>query len=244
MDTTQQFAGGLALITGASRGIGAATAERFASMGMEVLLTGRSGDALAAQADRINSAGGTAHYRAADLSNPEGVTTLIDTVRNEFGRLDILVNNAGIAEPCPLTGTSLDAWERHMAVNVRAPFLLSTRLVDLLEKSTNPVIVNLGSVVSHKGYPLQGAYTAGKHALLGFSKVLAKELHARNIRVHMVSPGGVSTEMIREIRPDLEPSDLMTPEDVAETIVFLVCMRGNAVIDEVVLRRSKTEPWS
>ncbi len=243
MNSKQELTGQLALITGASRGIGAAIAERLAAAGAEVLLTGRSERALEALVERIRVAGGMAAYRVTDFGDPDAVAALIETVRAEYGRLDVLVNNAGIAESIALTETSLEAWDRHMAVNVRAPFMLSTRLVDLLERSTNPVIVNIGSVVSYKGYPNQGAYTASKHAVLGLSKVLAKELHSRNIRVHTVSPGGVSTDMIREVRPDIDPSDLMAPEEIAETILFLVLMRGNAVIDEVVLRRRKSEPW-
>lgn len=139
--------------------------------------------------------------------------------------------------------TTPELWDRHMAINARAPFLVSTQLVDLLERSHDGIIVNIGSVVDHKGYVNQGAYTASKHALSGLTKVLAKELQPRGIRVHLLSPGGVSTEMVREMRPDIDPEKLITPEEVARTVLFLITMGGNAFVDEIRLRRRDSEPW-
>jgi NAD(P)-dependent dehydrogenase (short-subunit alcohol dehydrogenase family) len=98
-------------------------------------------------------------------------------------------------------------------------------------------------VVSVRSYANQAAYGASKHALLGMSKALAKELQADGIRVHVVCPGGVDTGMIGDARPDLDRAALITPEEVAEVVVFLVTRRGNAVIDQIDIRRSAASPW-
>jgi 3-oxoacyl-[acyl-carrier protein] reductase len=103
--------------------------------------------------------------------------------------------------------------------------------------------VNIASVVAVKGYVNQGAYTASKHALLGFTKVLARELHREGIRVHVISPGGVATDLIPSMRPDIPPETLIQPEEIAEIVWFLLSHRGNAVIDEVNVRRISNEPW-
>lgn len=232
-----------ALVTGAGRGIGEAVATMLATAGAEVMITARSEARLRSVSDSISSRGGTAHVVPADLTNNAHIERLAAEVRRRFEHLDILVNNAGIAESYSLLDTTAETWDRHMAINARAPFLLSTQLVDVLERSRDGVIVNIGSVVDHKGYVNQGAYTASKHALSGFTKVLAKELHPRGIRVHLLSPGGVSTEMIREVRPDIDPERLMTPQAVARSILFLVTMGGNAIADEIRLRRRDSEPW-
>ena len=107
-----------------------------------------------------------------------------------------------------------------MAVNVRAPLLLVNAALPWLEKSKHAAVVNICSVVAEKGYETQGAYTASKHALLGYSKVLAKELFDKDIRVHALLPGGVGTELIRETRPDLNMDDLSTPQEIADIIIF------------------------
>lgn len=232
-----------ALVTGAARGIGEAVATTLATAGAEVMLTARSETRLQSVADTIASHGGRAYVVPADLTNYADVEYLTARVRRQFGHLDILVNNAGIAESSSLLETTPETWDHHMAVNARAPFLLSTQLVDVLERSRDGVIVNIGSVVDHKGYVNQGAYTASKHALSGFTKVLAKELQPRGIRVHLLSPGGVSTEMVREMRPDINPARLMTPQAVASSILFLITMGGNALADEIRLRRRDSEPW-
>ena len=99
-------------------------------------------------------------------------------------------------------------------------------------------------MVAHNGYPLQSAYTASKHALLGFSKSIAAELYNQGIRVHVISPGGVYTDMIKTARPDLTGEDMIMPEDIAETVLFLLKNRTNAVIDEIRLHRAAKEPFA
>ena len=130
-----------------------------------------------------------------------------------------------------------------MAVNARAPFLLSKEAIPYLKRSDMATIINISSVVGVKGYINQGAYTASKHALMGLTKVLAQEVFQDGIRVHVISPGGVATSMVELTRPDIDPSTLISPEEIAEIVLFLLTHRGNAVIDEINVRRSANPPW-
>jgi 3-oxoacyl-[acyl-carrier protein] reductase len=131
-----------------------------------------------------------------------------------------------------------------MAVNVRGPFLVCREALRHLRRHTPSYIVNISSAVGVKGYPNQSAYGASKHALLGLSKALAREVHADGIRVHVLCPGGVDTSFIGDARPDLDRSVLMKPEEIADTVLFLVTRRGNAVIDEIQLHRQAATPWA
>jgi len=236
--------GRVVLVSGASGGIGAAIAAAFAARGASLMLTGRSQERLDEVAEDLRQRFAVmVNTVRADLADPAAPARVIDALRAAYNRLDILVNNAGVALPGPLCRTSVEQWDLHMAVNARAPMLLSSQALELLQQSDDAVIVNIGSVVAHKGYAGQGAYSASKHALLGLTRVLAKELQQLGVRVHLVSPGGVATPMISEMRPDIDVSELMQPEDVAEAVVFVALARGNALVDEIELRRRSSEPW-
>jgi 3-oxoacyl-[acyl-carrier protein] reductase len=178
-----------------------------------------------------------------DLKDPKVPKIIIEKVIEYFGGLDILINNAGIALAKPIIETTEEEWDEIMAVNAKAPFLLCKYAIPYLKKSEMPTIINISSVVGTKGYVNQGAYTASKHALMGFTKVLAQEVHDDGIRVHVISPGGVATDLVTIMRPDLDPSTLIKPEEIAEIVVFLLKFRGNAVIDEINVRREKNPPW-
>jgi 3-oxoacyl-[acyl-carrier protein] reductase len=235
--------GRVALVTGAGRGIGRAVALALAAHGARVALAARSEAELAKVRREILAGGGEAAAFTADLEDPEAPGKLVAAVAQALGGLDILVNNAGSALGRRLAETTAGEWDRLMAVNARAPFLLCREALPLLSKSGRGRIINISSVVGYKGYVNQGAYTASKHALAGFTKVLAQEVMADGIRVHLVSPGGVDTELASRMRPDLDRSGLTTPAEIAETILFLLCQEGNAVIDEVNIRRPGKSPW-
>jgi NADP-dependent 3-hydroxy acid dehydrogenase YdfG len=104
-------------------------------------------------------------------------------------------------------------------------------------------IVNISSVVGVKGYPLQSAYTASKHALRGMSIALAEELRGSAVRVHVICPGGVDTEMAGRVRPDIDKTELIGPSEIAELVLYLVAHEGNAVVDEIHVRRVTSRPW-
>ena len=235
--------GRVALITGASRGIGRAIALLLGQNGVNLAVNARSEEALTVLKEDLSSYGIDILLCPGDLQDPLVPSIIIKRVINHFGRLDILINNAGIALAKPLIETTIEEWDALMAVNARAPFLLSKEAVPYLKRSDIATIINISSVVGVKGYINQGAYTASKHALMGFTKVLAQEVFLDGIRVHVISPGGVATGMVELTRPDIDPSTLISPEEIAEIVLFLLTHRGNAVIDEINVRRSATPPW-
>ena len=246
---SHRLTGDVALVTGAGRGIGRAIAKALAYEGATVVLAARTVTELESVKAEIESAAGCACCGCrkalvvpADVADEASIGDLVGTVRDEFGRLDVIVNNAGFALRHTLAETTTEEWDRVMAVNVRGPFLVCREAMPLLKESGG-CIVNIASVVGIKGYAGQTAYTASKHALMGMTKALAQEVQADGVRVHAVCPGGVATEMVAKTRPDLNPDVLMAPEDIADIVVFLVTRTGNAVIDEVHVRRAVSDPW-
>ncbi|MDK2896002.1 MAG: hypothetical protein PWP04_122 [Candidatus Atribacteria bacterium] len=236
--------GKVALITGASRGIGRAIAQTLAQKGLKLALNARSLDQLKEVKATLTTGEEEAVLCPGDLGDSATPIAVVKKVIDYFGQLDVLINNAGVALAKPLADTTLEEWDEQMAVNARAPFLLCREAIPYLKKSEVATIVNLSSVVGTKGYINQGAYTASKHALMGLTKVLARELHSEGIRVHVVAPGGVATDLISTMRPDLKANDLIHPQEIADIVWFLLSRRrGKAVIDEINVRRASNQPW-
>jgi 3-oxoacyl-[acyl-carrier protein] reductase len=235
--------GKVAVVTGGSRGIGRAIAVALGREGAAVVLAARSAATLAEAAELVRRAGGRAEPVVTELAEEESIRNLVRVVQEKFGRLDILVNNAGITHSAQLQETRTEDLDRCWTINARAPFLLCREALPLLRQAPAASIVNISSVVGVKGYPLQSAYTASKHALRGMSIALAEELRGTNIRVHVICPGGVDTDMVGSVRPDIKKEDLIGPDEIAELVLYLVTHRGNAVVDELHLRRATAAPW-
>ncbi|MCC7556996.1 MAG: SDR family oxidoreductase [Methanoculleus marisnigri] len=233
----------IAIVTGASRGIERAIAVALGGEGATVVLSGRVESDLAETVLRVQAAGGVSQIVTTELAEEPSIQSLVATTSKSFGRLDILVNNAGITHSAPLEQTRTEDLDRCWAVNARAPFLLCREALPLLRQAERATIVNISSVVGVKGYPLQSAYTASKHALRGMSIALAEELRGSNVRVHVICPGGVDTEMVSRVRPDIDKGDLIGPDEIAELVLYLVTHRGNAVVDELHVRRATASPW-
>lgn len=235
--------GKIAIITGASRGIGREIAMMLARNGVHMLLCGTDIEALEElkrEAERKNVRALTFAGNLAEAGTPGQIIKAAD---ENFGRIDILINNAGVAIPKPFYDTTAEEWDLHMAVNARAPFLLCREALPYLRLSNGAAIINISSVVGTKGYVNQAAYSASKHALMGFSKVLAQEVHKDGIRVHVISPGGVATDMVTKMRPDIDTEELISPRDIADIAEFLLVHRSNAVIDEIGVHRATNQPW-
>ncbi|MCL5269489.1 MAG: SDR family oxidoreductase [bacterium] len=237
------LAGQMAIVTGASRGIGRAIALSLARAGAAVALAARSAGALERLANDIEAQGGRAVAIPTDLTRDSDLPALVETVVTELGGLSILVNNAGMGVYGAVEHTTNAQWDAIMTVNARAPFILCREAIPHLRASGRGTIVNLSSVVGVKGYINQGAYTASKHALMGLSKVLAQEVQADGIRVHTICPGAVDTDMATQARPDLDRACVIRPAEIAEIVLFLLTHRGNAVIDDVHVRRASGAPW-
>jgi len=240
---TKQLASKVAIVTGASRGIGRAISVALAQEAATVILAARSIRKLQETADQVTEAGGKAEIVVTELTEEESIKNLVEITNKKFSRLDILVNNAGVTHSAKLEQTTTEDWERCMQVNARAPFILCREALGLLRKSEAGYIINIASVVGVKGYPLQSAYTSSKHALRGMTISLAEELKGSNIRVHLLCPGGVDTELVEKVRPDIKKDELMQPEEIAELVLYLATHKGNAVIDELHIRRATSTPW-
>jgi NAD(P)-dependent dehydrogenase (short-subunit alcohol dehydrogenase family) len=233
-----------AIITGAGQGIGKSIALALTDQGCSVMLAARSEDKLKELQTAITESGGKADFCRCDIANENDVKNLVENTVKAFDGIDIIVNNAGMGIYGPLENSTTADWNTMMNVNARGPYILCRESIPYLRKKELSFIVNIGSVVSRKGYAEQAIYTASKHALLGMSKALAKELQDDNIRVHAICPGGVDTEMVSRARPDLDRTVLMQPEDIADAVIFLVTRRGKAVIDEINIRRAASTPWA
>ncbi|WP_372772268.1 SDR family NAD(P)-dependent oxidoreductase [Mangrovibacterium sp.] len=226
-----------AIVTGASKGIGKAIALKLASLSYTLVVVGRSNEQLTAVKNTIEKMGVPCLALALDLRNENTPELIVQETIKKFGRIDLLVNNAGMALSSSISETDMATWNALFEVNARAPFFLCKSAVPALKKSDHPIIINISSVVGFKGYAGQAAYASSKHALAGFTKVLAKEVQSDGIRVHLISPGGVNTEMVQEMRPDINIEELIQTEEIAELVQFLVTRKGNGTIDHFYIRR-------
>ena len=239
----QNLAGMTAVVTGAGGGIGGATAARLAKEGMNVVLFGGNRleklEATRAEVEKH----GKCLVLPGDLTVTSALGGMLEKAAEAFGGIDVLINNAGMALSTPFEEISEATFDAIMNINVRVPFMLMQRAMPYLKRSGAASIINIASVVSHAGYPLQSAYVASKHALLGLTKSVAAEYYKENIRVHAIAPGGVYTDMVKVSRPDLTPDGMIMPEDIADIILFFLKNRGNAVVDEILVHRVNKQPF-
>ena len=233
-----------AIITGASTGIGYAIAERFASLGINLAVCARNAEKLDELKANLSQYGVKIYTEAGDLSDVSFAEGFVENAEKALGGIDIIVNNAGMALSRSFEESTVEDYEKIMALNVRAPFVVCKAALPFLRRSDNATVINIASVTAHKGYPLQSLYSASKHALAGMTKSLANELYTDDIRVHLISPGGVYTEMVKISRPDLSSEGLILPEDIADIAEFFITHRTNSVIDEIETHRQNKAPFA
>lgn len=230
------FAGRVALITGASSGIGRATAKAFAAKGAKVVLAARREDLLANLADEIDGDGGQVTYLRTDISNRSDVERVVEHAVSTFGRLDFGVNNAGTeGELAPLTEMTEEQWDVVLNANLKGTFLcMKYEARAMLDTGHGGAIINVGSVNSFLGFGGGTAYSASKHGQVGLTTSASAELAARGIRVNIVCPGLIDTPMhhrLRGIVGDEMVDDILQgkvhqqragrPEEIASCILFL-----------------------
>lgn len=244
MNTDKCLTGLTAYLTGASGGIGRVVAVDLAKLGAKVIIFGGNNEQKALDTQKsVLDVGGECEIVLGNLTDDNTLKQAFDEAISKTGGVDILINNAGIAYSEPMESTPIEVYDKIMAINARVPYMLTQMCLPYLKKSNRASIINISSVVAHAGYPLQSAYVASKHALLGFTKSLASEVYRDGIRVHAISPGGVFTDMIKVSRPDLTGEGMIMPEEISDIVTFLLKNRGNAVIDEIIVHRLGKEPF-
>lgn len=230
-----RFQGQIAVVTGASMGIGKATALAFAAEGANVAIVDINSEQGEAAAEEVRAGGHEALFVATDVSQADEVSAMVDQVMSNWGRLDILVNNAGIYVQADAPTTSLEDWERIMAVNLTGPFLCTKYAVPAMAKSGGGAIINIGSEAGLVGIKNQVAYNVSKGGVIALTRSCAVDLAERGIRVNSVCPGTTETPLVKEAvnrapdpaeaRRELEEvrplNRLGTPEEIASAVLYL-----------------------
>ncbi|MEE2706325.1 MAG: 3-oxoacyl-[acyl-carrier-protein] reductase [Planctomycetota bacterium] len=219
----------VALVTGASQGLGRAMAERLAAAGAKVACVARNEEKLADTVSVITQAGGTAEALACDVTDSESVNQVVDAVTEKWEQLDILVNNAGITRDTLIPRMGDEEWDAVIATNLRGTFLFTRAATRPMMQRRYGRIINISSVSGLKGNPGQANYSASKAGLIGFTQTVARELAKRKITVNAIAPGFIHTEMaeslgevvLKEVEKRIPTKRLGQPDEVADLVLFL-----------------------
>jgi 3-oxoacyl-[acyl-carrier protein] reductase len=230
-------------VTGASRGIGRAVAERLAADGRLVVLVSRSVDALEGVCRQIEDAGGAAEVRPCDIGDGEALSGLIEATASTHGRLDILVNNAGVTRDSLMLRMSHDDFDEVIHVNLRAAFIACRAAARPMMRNRFGRIVNIGSITGVIGNVGQVNYAAAKAGLIGLTKTTAKELGAKGITANMVAPGFVETEMLDQIPQQRKDAVIKAlplrrfgrPEEIAHAVSFVASDQAGYMTGQVLV---------
>ena len=234
-DNKTPLAGQVAVITGAGRGIGAAIAAQIARMGATAVLSGRARQPLESTADVISKSGGQAQAFQCDVTDLRSVEALAGHVDQTLGRIDILVNNAGVGGfGGPLHQLAPESWEQVLNTNLRGVYFSIRAFAPLMIRNRTGHIINISSLAGKNALPNGAAYAASKWGLNGLSYSVAEELRAHNIRVSVVCPGSVDTELSPHAGKD--KAKMLQPEDVAHVVAMLVRQAPQSFVSEVLLR--------
>ncbi len=231
------LAGQIAVVTGASRGIGAAIARKLASLGAQTILTARDERKLQAIAAEISAAGGHAECYVCDLADAAQIETLARVTLEKHGACEILVNNAGLGWfGGPLHTMPLEAWEHLVAINLRAPYMLLRAFAPAMIAAKRGHIVNISSLAGKNPVANGAAYAGTKWGLNGMMISAAEELRQHQVRVSLVAPGTVRTEFGSGMSSQKSPLGAIQPEDIANVVALLVTQADESFISEVLVR--------
>lgn len=230
--------GKVALITGANRGIGAGIARAFAAEGCKLVLTARGETELRQTADALAQQGTELLVCRADVTNETHVEALFAQTIDRFGRLDLLVNNAGAFDGGPLDELSIEAWDKVLAVNLRAPFLCSRQAMRIMKRQGGGRIINIGSISAQRVRPGSAAYSASKHGLWGLTQATALDGRDYGVTCCCLHPGNVRVERRFSDKPeDAEP--MMSMEDIAEVALLMAALPPHVEMLEAIVLPAK-----
>lgn len=233
------------IITGASSGIGEATAEALAEEGATVVVAARREERLSELVERLNGGGGKALAVECDVTDEEQAHALIQRAKDEFGQVDILVNNAGVMQLSKIEKGLSDEWRTMFDVNVMGLLYTTDAAVQVMKEQGSGHLVNVSSVAGRKSGPLRGAYSGTKFAVNAISEALRQELIEDNIRVTVVEPGAVETELPdhitdEEAREGIQSvyglDDILQAEDIANAIAYCVSQPERVSVNEILIR--------
>lgn len=238
----QDLANKSVLITGASSGIGEATARHLAARGAKVALGARRVDRLKALANEIAALGGTATYRALDVADLADMQAFIDHAAQTFGKIDVIVNNAGLMPLSPIEALKIDEWNRMIDVNIRGVLHGIAAGLPLMKRQGSGQFVNIGSIASHGVWPTTGVYSATKYAVLAISEGLRQE--NQDIRVTMIAPGVTESELAgtitHESTRDFIVNDFrkiaLPAEAIAKAVGFAIAQPEGVDVNEIIVR--------
>jgi 3-oxoacyl-[acyl-carrier protein] reductase len=234
--------GQVALVTGASRGIGRAIAVRLAACGATVAGVARTEAGLEATLAAIRQAGGTAEGYAANVADSADVNRVVEAVEAKFGKIHVLVNNAGITRDGLVLRMEDDAWQEVIDTNLKGTFLFSRAVGAIMMRGRYGRIINISSVSGLIGNPGQANYSASKAGIIGFTKTVARELASRGITVNAVAPGFITTDMTdalsdkikAEVKERVPVRRLGTPEDIADAVCYLAGPGASYLTGQVI----------
>jgi NADP-dependent 3-hydroxy acid dehydrogenase YdfG len=250
MTDSTRLSSTVAVVTGASSGIGEATALALAAEGATVAIVARRAERLGVLAPRIASVGPDPLVIPADLSDPSEAPRMVGEVVAQAGRLDILVNNAGVMLLGPVSGAPLEEWEEMIDINIRGLLLCShaalPHLLEAAEREPRRVadMVNLSSVAGRTVNSGSGVYNLTKHGVGAFSEALRQEVTARHVRVGLIEPGATKTELVEHDRPEIQEAvarrfgemPRLEAGDIAEAILYMVTRPRNVAVNEILIR--------
>jgi NAD(P)-dependent dehydrogenase (short-subunit alcohol dehydrogenase family) len=226
-----------AFVTGATQGIGRATAFALGRAGYRVGVCARTASKVEAIVSELRAEGIEAAGAAADVADPEQVRRSVALVVAQLGEIGVLVNNAGVLIARPFEELTLEDWDVTMATNVRSLYIVTREVLPGMRRRRKGTIVNVASLAGRNGFAGGTAYTASKHAVLGFARSLMLEVRKEGVRVVTVCPGSVDTGMLVD-QPMLSPDRerILQPEDVADAILHAVRLPGRALVSELDIR--------
>ncbi len=228
------------VITGASKGIGKATALALAKNGARLAISARSKDLLAETAKSVEELGGQVFTFTGDMSDEDQIISFVSQTADKFGRIDILINNAGFGYFHNIADFTTADWDEMFNLNVRGLFIATRESLPHLRKAGESVVVNVASLAGKNAFINGGGYAATKHAVVGFSRCLMLEERKNGVRVLVICPGSVATNFFDDHHDTFDPKKdrILRPEDVADSIIHMIQLPQRAMVSEIDIRPS------